>query len=232
MKKSGTLIGIFTVCLLFAMANSSAAESGRSFAIHSEVAIENERTEYYLLSGFSPADEPRATFGLRWYANDRWGIDLNFGMSAVSWVDEDTASYTYEMPGTRSIMVEAGIIYQVLKSERATLGVLGRLALNFNRWYEHYAYWVSPNTISGYQKYNVTIPRIFLGLEPSYHFSRSLSAFSDIGLSLTFVPNSKRIDYDRLAIVQPVDDVPLKDRSDSKTKFRTSGVSIGLRFHF
>jgi len=232
MKKSDIFTVVTALLIIFSMTNISWAQPSGRFALQSEINVDETELDMLTYPSSMPANGPQVRIGFRWNMKNRLGLDMFFGMTSLSWVKTDDAAQTGERPGSRSILAQIGLADKGLERDAASLRMLGRYSLRFNRWYEyHSAYW-GPFWPENFVEYNVTIPALSIGLEPSYSFGHNFSIFSRFGMSIVFIPDSKRIDYASPEYAPDSDNYPLVKRNDSRKEIKTDGVAIGLRYHF
>lgn len=225
-------MAVATFLIMSFLFSISSAEHNGSFAIQAEVGIAEYESNLSMMPSGTPVEAPRVKVGVRWSIVKKLDLDALFGVATISWVEGDTASQTEERPGSKSVLAEVGLAYKILAGDDAALRILGRFGTRFNQWFEYletywpYYWW------NRFVRYNVTIPALSVGFEPSYSFSQNFSVFSRFGMSLVFIPDSKRIDYGSPEYDPDANVFPLVKRNDSRTEIKTDAITMGLRFHF
>ncbi len=220
--RSMRIIGrLITVLVLASTSFAFAQEHGR-LAVHSQINPFTIADLFGSVGGSStPAFDPGCKIGLRFYLTDRLGLDLYEGIVYNSGNKRDSISGTEASPEYRNFKTDIGFVYEAAKGDHAALGFLGQVGLSFQRWHD-YTY-IGSTYSPLYSYYNVMVPSVFVGFEPSYSPSPNFSFFSTFGASLIFIPNSKHVAGTTTGLLA---------QKDASTSFVTNGCTIGMRYHF
>lgn len=165
--------------------------------------------------------------GLRIAPSEKLGIDVLTGFSHMSGYGTDTATGTEEIKPSAVYSVEAGLAWKVAEGERASLALLGRGGVTVVQTSDE----ISTYSNGSYQQrdiaYSLTIPSLFVGVEPSVALAPNFQFYSVMGVRYAMMPASKR------AKSNPDGGEPtLVTRKDAKTAIGLSGLSLGMRYVF
>lgn len=165
--------------------------------------------------------------GLRIAASEKLGIDVLGGFSQMSGHGADTATDTEERKPCALYSVEAGVSWKLAEGERASLALLGRGGVTVVQTSDE----TSTYSNGSYQQrdiaYSLTIPSLFVGVEPSVALAPNFQLYSVMGVRYAMMPASKR------AKSNPDGGEPtLVTMKDAKTAIGLSGLSLGMRYVF
>jgi len=218
---------IVALALSILVAHVHAEEHGK-IAIQSEVLPLTLTDFATIFNSSNLIPEPSYMIGLRFYTSDKIGVDVLSGLIFSSSVTTDTASDTRPNPGVSCLSTQVGVAYTALQGEKASLAILGRLGVTFNEVSEVDYSESDPK----YATYNILIPSLFIGFEPSIEVSKNIHIFSNLGVKTVFLPNSKYIDMNDPSYNNGTDSFPLKNRKDAATRIVTNGILLGFRYFF
>ena len=163
--------------------------------------------------------------GFRLSPTEVFDLDFSYGIMLISGVDEDTASGTLESPSQLAHAFSAGAVVNVVEGDDALFGLYGKFTGALSK--EN----IQPQN-GPYVSYVSFTPKLGLGFEPSYYFSSSFSVYFRAGVGLSFMPASKRAVLKSGFDGSEADHYDLQDHEDSRLKFGTDGLALGLRFLF
>lgn len=193
---------------------------------HGPVAIQAEFNPVgILLDVGMVASAPSYSIGVRIYPADRFGLDVMMGLSLTSEVKRDSANNTYHSEGRKLFEPAIGAVAVPIRGRRASFGAFARFGLSIEERQlsagvdDHVSYWAAAKRIS-------------VGVEPCATSGSGFEFYTGFGLALTFMPNSKYVDTSDPSYDPARGEYPLAERSDARTDFSSSGITIGMRFRF
>lgn len=163
--------------------------------------------------------------GLRIMPYDKLGFDVLAGFGHRDGHGADTATKTVETAPRGFYSVEAGVSWKVAQGEKASLSLLGRGAVTVFRTSAYsYSYATSQQKEIGY---SLTVPSLFVGVEPSVDLATNFQLFSTLGLRYAMFPNSK---YATSSVSG--EEPHLESKKDATNSIGLSGLSLGMRYVF
>jgi hypothetical protein len=221
----------FTVlCAIGIVSQSFALEHGKiGIGVETYSLGDILSSPYYSTLSAYRSQPPFAMLNLRLSLSDLIDLDVSYGLSVTSAIESDTATRTYGYPSSISHVIAVGCVFNVLTGENAVLGIYGRFAGSISKSSVD----VGPSTYnSDFIDYYTFQPKIGIGAEPSYYFSKNYSMYFRAGLGFTLVPASKYAVLKAGGDPAHKSDYDLKNNKDGQVMFGVDGVAIGLRFLF
>ncbi len=170
--------------------------------------------------------------GLRYFPMKNIAVDLSLGGAYNDQVEADSTTKTVGDPGARVFNGELGIFVKILEYEGAYLGTLGDIGFSSQRWADFDNRSRPVPGFPSFATYSMTIPYVFMGMEPGYFFNSHFSLFSKFGFNLAYFPASKYIDNTSSSYDPASHTFPLKSRNDDNSSMNISQLGLGARFTF
>jgi len=166
--------------------------------------------------------------GARFLVTRSLGLELNAG--AV--YNSGNEAGGVQTVGFYNLFTGLGVIYNVLVFEKSALGILLQYNSNLQQWNDvaHNPFSTGPAVKA--VKYNVYIPSIFFGLEPSFTFDNHFTVFGSFGVAGVYIPSGKVIDTDALDYNYDAGILPLETLDNARFTITTDGIAAGLRYFF
>jgi|WetSurMetagenome_2_1015567.scaffolds.fasta_scaffold80521_2 hypothetical protein len=210
--------------LLFLCTSAVVAQDTTSFAI--QFAYAPNRSISYFYEEIEPLVSNEFEFGGRVQPAAKLSIDLMAGARYVSGYDDDQSSQTTGRPSVYSVMIKTGVMYDLYKGDRSTLGALVFGGMNYEKTFTTN---FNDNSLTSFK---LISPFGFIGVEPSIELTKNFVFFTRLGLCIRYNPATKAYE----AFENPSRPGTLKyelvDKENASTTAALEGFCIGIRYQF
>lgn len=156
-------------------------------------------------------------------------VDISLGFDYYSGYDEDEDDESIDSQSDLGFTLGAGASYEAIQGMNASLNVLGKLELEFDRHENQYPDFDNDGDFDKVveESYYQLNKNILLLAQPEYYFSPSFSIFTQAGLKMSFVGITQDLVYD-------AEDEEYQWDENKNSYFTISTVAgfIGARFYF
>lgn len=209
------------------IAQVSAVEHGK-FGVSAEVVSYADIFNIVTQSNLSYMP-PLASIGLRYSMTEMVDLDLSYGLSLRSEVKEDTGSHTSAAIAQNAHLFSLGLNVNPISFENTALGIYCRFVGLIGTGAVQKGPYANPLFI----EYVTFTPKIGVGVEPAYYFSKNFSIFFRTGFALSFIPATRYAELKSGSSDPSLkSSYEIKEQKDTGVAFGTDGLSLGLRFMF
>jgi hypothetical protein len=173
----------------------------------------------------SPFPSSEFEVGGRLQPAARLSVDLVAGALYVTGYETDSDAATVARPSVYSGMFKAGVMYDLYKGDRSTLGAIFHAGVNYEKTY------AVDYGDDGKTSYHLLSPFAFAGFEPSVELTKNMIFFTRLGVKLKYNPPTQSYEWQTGS--QPGQGgYELVEKANGSTTIAIEGFCIGIRYQF